>query len=401
MKFMSRHVATPLAVAALLACGAANALDYSGYFRAGPGGTSTKGASRTCYGLPAQGLKFRLGNECDIYGEFGVAQAAKLENVDIKAVVTVDFYNGQTDTQGAVKHIDQMFVEGKGFDILPEAVFWVGKERGRRGDVHIVDTYFTEMLGIGAGVKEIQAGPGKIGFAYYKTDGTKNVNQDDNAGNRFNFEYYDLTVNPGGKLNIVGTYTDATEGAKGYGLNVRHVQDGFFGGSNSLWVQYAQGTASLGSNFGDLTADSRTKAWRIVESPTWQVGPFGGQAIALWGQERSPDAVTGNIEKQTNIALGGRVSYAVTQNFKLLGELGHSRIKPEGQSAAKLTKFTFAPTLAIGPGFWNRPELRLYVTHAKWSGVPGDVVTGQALFDTKNSGKTSGTSYGAQVEYWW
>ncbi|MEW6707560.1 MAG: carbohydrate porin [Pseudomonadota bacterium] len=386
-----RFAAAPLALAATLACSPALAVDWGGYFRAGPGATTTKGTSRACYGLPGPGMKYRLGNECDIYGEFTLSQGMKLENLDTKAVLMTNFWNGATDSGDSKLGIEQLWVETKGVDILPEAVFWIGKERGRRGDVHIVDTFFTEMHGVGAGVKDIPAGPGKLGVAYYKTDGN-----DTNAGHRVNVEYYDLAVNPGGKLHFVGTGTDATDGAKGVGLSVRHTQDGVFGGSNSLWVQYAQGTAALNGNFGNLAADSRTKAWRIVESPSWQLGAFGGQAMLLLQQQKSPDAVTGNIVTQDNLSLGGRVSYALTKNFKLLGELGHSRIKPEGGETAKLTKFTFAPTIATGPGFWNRPELRLYVTHAKWSGVAGSVVTGESVFD----GKTSGTSYGAQVEIW-
>ena len=391
MDTLTRHTLRAAAAAALLACASAQALDYSGYFRAGPGATSTKGVSRACYGLPEAGLKYRLGNECDMYGEFQLGQGMKMDNVDIKANFMTSFYSPATDSGDSKLGVEQMWLEGKGFDILPEATFWIGKERGRRGDVHIVDTFFTQMKGVGAGVRDIGAGPGKLALAYYKTDGNGV-----NAGNRLNVEYYDLTVNPGGKLNFVGTATDATEGAKGVGLSVRHVQDGIFGGGNSLWVQYAQGTASLDSNFGDLSADSRTKAWRIVESPNWQFGAFGGQAILLWKTQKAPDATTGQILKTTATSLGGRVSYALTKNFKLLGEIGHSEIKPEGQATAKLTKYTFAPTLATGPGFWNRPELRLYVTHATWSGVAGSVVTGESVFD----GRTSGTSYGAQVEIW-
>lgn len=381
-----------LAAAALLLMGGhANAFDYGGYFRGGPGATSTKGVSRACYGLPGPGLKYRLGNECDMYGEFILGQSIKVEDIDAKGVLMTNFYNPATDAGDAKLGIEQLWVEGKGFDILPQAVFWIGKERGRRGDVHIVDTFFTEMKGVGAGVKEIPAGPGKLGFAYYKTDGN-----DVNAGHRFNFEYYDIPVNADGKLHFVATATDATEGASGAGLSIRHTQDNFLGGGNTVWVQYAQGTASLSSNFGDLSADRRTKAWRVVESPNWQLGAFGGQAIALWSRQQAPDAATGNVLKQTSISLGGRVSYALTKTFKLLGELGHSEIKPEGRAAAKLTKFTLASALSTGPGFWNRPELRLYVTHANWRNVSGSVVTGESVFDSK----TSGTSYGAQVEIW-
>jgi maltoporin len=391
-----RH-AIALAAATLLA-GSAHALDWNGYFRAGPGATTTKGASRACYGLPGDGLKYRLGNECDIYGEFQLSQDFKADGIDYKAVLMTDFWNGATDLSGDDSthnrlRIEQLYVEGKGFDFAPGATFWIGKERGRRGDVHIVDTFFTQMRGVGGGVKGIEAGPGKLAVAFYGGDTDSG---DTAAARRVNVEYYDIAANPGGKLAFIGTLTDSDVGGKGTALSVRHTQDGLLGGGNSLWLQFAQGSAGLNSNYGNLAADSRTKSWRIADGFNWQQGPFGGQAFAMWAQHRSPDAVTGVVTKQTDTSLGGRISYALTKNFKLLAELGHSEIKPEGQETQKLTKFTFAPTLSTGPGFWNRPELRLYVTHAKWNAAAGNV-TGKAAFD----GKTSGTSYGAQVEIWY
>ena len=85
----------------------------------------------------------------------------------------------------------------------------------------------------------------------------------------------------------------------------------------------------------------------------------------------------------------------VTQHFKLVAEAGYSHYKTDGAAAAKLAKFTLAPTLSVGNGFWDRPELRLYVTTAKWNTGAGNV-TGQAGF----ADKTRGTSAGAQVEWW-
>ena len=52
-------------------------------------------------------------------------------------------------------------------------------------------------------------------------------------------------------------------------------------------------------------------------------------------------------------------------------------------------------TLSTGPGLMDRPEFRLYVTHAKWNKAAGNV-TGEPGYD----GQTSGTSFGAQVEVW-
>ncbi|MGN6528346.1 MAG: carbohydrate porin, partial [Burkholderiaceae bacterium] len=57
----------------LLCASAAHAVDWTGYMRGGPAATTESGHSRQCYGIGE--LKYRLGNECDFYGEFQLAQA--------------------------------------------------------------------------------------------------------------------------------------------------------------------------------------------------------------------------------------------------------------------------------------------------------------------------------------
>lgn len=387
-----RTASVPLTLALTLmsATGTAHALDWSGYFRTGPGLTSGDSA-RACYGLGAgsKGMTYRLGNECDLYGEFQLSQGFKKDAIDYRVTLMTNHYTGATDTNGKGLAIEQLWAEAKGFDVAPQATFWIGKERGRRGDVHIVDTFFVEMAGVGAGFRGQPAGAGKLGAAYYRTDGDAT-----HPGNRFNVEYVGLPANAGGTLNFFGTFTDGdfAGGKTGVGFSIRHDQAKLFGTSlsNTLFLQLAQGSANVNGNFGDLTAGSSAKTWRIVESVNGQSGPIGGQAIVLLARET--DASGRSITSST---VGGRLSYAVTQHFKLVSELGLSQAKPEGGTTAKLAKFTFAPTLSVGPDFWSRPELRLYVTTAKWNAAAGNV-TGQAAF----AGKTNGTSYGAQVEWW-
>lgn len=381
-----------LAAAALaLASGAANAVDWTGYFRAGPGLTSTDNTSRACYspGGGSAGMKYRLGNECDFYGEFQLSQGFQKDGIDYKVVLMTNHYTGATDTNGDGMGIAQMFAEAKGFDIAPEATFWIGKERGRRGDVHIVDTFFVEMVGVGAGFKNQPLGAGKLGVAFYKTDSDATK-----PGNRVNVEYVGVPTGADGALNFFATATkgDFTGGTSGVGLSLRHDQGKLFGTglSNTLFMQYAQGSTALNANFGDLTAGSDAKSWRIVESVNGQSGALGGQAMLLLASEKNGAGVTTD-----SVSVGGRASYAFTRNFKLVSEVGYSQYKADGSSTAKLTKVTIAPTLSVGQDFWARPEFRLYVTSAKWNDAAGNV-TGQAAF----AGKTSGTSYGAQVEWW-
>jgi maltoporin len=410
---MSMRKATHLAAHAALtttlitiAC-PASAVDWGGYFRAGPG-ASKKDSSRACYGLGGPGLKYRLGNECDFYGEFVLSQGLKAEGVDYKAVLMTNLYSPATDTGGvsagttgqaatneSLDHsklgINQMYAQGKGFDIAPETTFWIGKRFYGRADVHIVDTFYTNLSGVGAGA-EIPVGEGKLGIAWFKTDVDSNV-----SGNRINLDYSGLPVNPNGSLRILGTFTSGnfTGGKSGLGLTLQHTQDKFLGlgGANSVWLQYAQGSAGLDGNFGGLASGSDVKGFRVVESFTWQAGPLGGQAQAMWQNDKAAGV------KTDSMSIGGRASYAVSQHFKLIAEAGYSQKKPEGAATQKLAKFTFAPTLSTGPGFWNRPELRLYVTTAKWN-APANAAAGTGGVTGAGDGKTTGTSYGAQVEMW-
>jgi len=388
--------------AGLLAASQANAVDWGGYFRSGPGATSTKDTARQCYGLNGAGLKYRLGNECDFYGEFALSQGFKADGVDVKATLMTNLYNGATDTGDAKLGINQMYFQGTGFDIAPNVTFWAGKRFYGRADVHIVDTFFVNLSGVGAGVDDINIGAGKLNIAWFKDDNTSAATTYAlNSGtgvlsstttsvsmptNRLNLDLHDIGINPGGKLRVVLTlaHGDFTDGKSGAGLTLQHNQDFGGGFSNTLWVQVAQDAAAL--NGTAVATKVSGKGFRIVESPAWQMGALGGQAIALYEQDKDANGV-----KTANMSLGGRVSYGLTKNFKLVGELGLSSTKTDGSDKQTMTKFTFAPTLSTGPDFWTRPELRLYVTAANWN---------DATKVAQGLTKTSGVSYGAQVEWW-
>ena len=392
------------AALALFGATAAHAVDWTGYMRGGPAATDVSGKSRQCFGIGP--LKYRLGNECDFYGEFQLAQAMKADGVDFNAVLMTNYYSPQTESN-ANYGVEQAYVEMKGVDIAPQALFWMGKRRDR-DDVHIVDTFFTNMSGVGAGVENIDVGFGKFGFSGYKNDsaaqyvdGQLDTTAHNNGVGRIHAQLYDIAVNPDGKLRLVATVSKGDsqgglKGQSGYGLNVEHVQDKFFGGGNHIWLQYSQGSTDINQGISDNGAHgSGYKSWRIVESPSWQVGAFGGQAIAMYEHNKAPDnsgAVSNNFW-----TIGGRGSYGITKNVKFLTEIGYSSLKPDGGTAENVTKVTIGPALSTGPDFWKRPELRLYVTFADYNKA--------AAADTANnygytSSKTSAVSYGAQVEIW-
>ncbi len=407
----TRHMtfAAIASVAALLGAPPARAVDFDGYFRAGPGATS-KDAARACYNLGISGGHYRLGNECDFYGEFGLAQSGTVDGVTYKAKVMFNEYNPGTDQGKSSSAFEQMYVEGKGFDIAPETNFWIGKRFYGRADVHILDTFFVRMDGVGAGADNIALAGGKLGVAYFSSDsgagfGDSGTGTSTNPGSRLNADLTEVPVNPGGTLRVTATYTKGNydnalngTGTTGFGLGLQHKQElTGIGGANTLWLQFAQGSAGLDGNFGTMTAPSGVKKWRLVDSVTWQSGPFGGQAVALYGRHDKDDVA--GTAKYDEFSVGGRASYAITKNFKLVAEAGYMEKKPEAQSTQKLAKFTFAPSLATGPAFFNRPELRLYVTTAKWNSA-ANAAAGPAGLTGLGDGKTKGTSYGAQAEIW-
>jgi maltoporin len=267
------------------------------------------------------------------------------------------------------------------------------------------------MSGVGAGVEGIAVGNNgaKFGFSGYKTDGNANENLADfgaigtaqnvtptNGESRLHFQFYDIPVNPGGKLRFIGSYSKAdseggVKGQQGWGATVEHVQENFLGlgGGNHVWLQYAAGSLDLNQGFGNPTADTDNDGWRIVDSPTWQVGSFGGQAIALYQHNKSPGA------SSDQYSIGGRISYAITKNIKWLTELGYAQKNQAHGPTEDLTKLTIGPALSSGPDFWKRPELRLYLTWADWNDAAGA--------DSANNlpgNKNSAVSYGAQVEIW-
>src|SRR5262245_56320142 len=145
MKF---KLATLAAAAALLST-TAGAVEWGGYARVGPGqkqnercfngGSSNPALSLGSLGsqAPGHGGIGRLGNECATYGEFQLSQGMKAGDVDYKALLMTNFFSdGGSEADGILTHVNQLYVEGKGYDIAPGQTFWIGRRFYHRADVH-------------------------------------------------------------------------------------------------------------------------------------------------------------------------------------------------------------------------------------------------------------------------
>ena len=392
-----------VAMASALTCGSAFALESNGYFRAGPGATK-KDAARACYGLQGPGLKYRLGNECDFYGEFFFSEKFNLEGVETKVQFTPNLWNGGTDSNDAKLGLAEMFVEGTGFDVAPEAKFWIGKRYYNRHDVHINDYYYWNNSGLGGGIEDIALGSSvKMAAAYHSKGDTTLASDSFNGLNtqRLSLRVYDIPVNPNGKLEtelvfLRGSSPSGDNEGSGHALFVQHTQGGILGGFNKLAFMTGK-DAGFGGNFvptyRDANDGAKGKDWRLVDQIF--IAPEGSNwsGLATVGiQQIKPDGG----DKQRWMTFGVRPQYNFSDNFSLAVEFGHDRTKTDGGDTAKLTKLTVAPQLSLSRGFWARPVFRAFATYADWNDAAGDAGTGGTF-----GSDTDGMSFGIQVEAWW
>ena len=391
----------------LLAPLSASALEFAGYLRSGVG-NSLNGGKQSCFKLPGAEAKYRLGNECEQYAELELRQ--DVYSFDDGSVLSVDGmaslynqYDRQLTFQGdnGSARLPQLYAQWSNLPGLNGGSLWAGRRYYKRNDIHISDFYYWNQSATGAGIEDVLIGGLKYSYALSRKD---NLYQE-NYVTRHDFNVAGFNTNPGGELELGLSYLDKperTDAHSGWAITAQHVQSEFLGGKNKFAVQYGEGSGTGLGYTGDFRLDNSSKRYRIVEFFDWQVTPrVGGQVEAVYQKDFRPDG--GNQEW---LSLGVRPTYAISEQFKLVTELGHDQVKA-ADGTRKLSKFTFAPTWSPkGPGFWTRPEVRLYYTYASWNAAAqraaNEFDAGSALSDSGAFGSARhGSNAGLQVEYWW
>jgi maltoporin len=92
------------------------------------------------------------------------------------------------------------------------------------------------------------------------------------------------------------------------------------------------------------------------------------------------------VQHRQRILAGARMSYALFDKVKLPADMGHDHVAPQNGDVRRLTKFTGAVALTTAPGYVDRPELRLFFTHAHWNGVHGTALSGYTVGLTFENG---------------
>ena len=385
----------------------AYSLEFTGYVRTGVGGASS-GGSQGCFQLPGSPSKYRLGNECEQLAELQLAQdlikpgdGSTLSVVGMAQLFAGYGHTPQFTGQHGYSRMVQMYAQWRDMPVLNGGAFWAGRRYYRRNDIHISDYFYWNQSATGFGFDEVAIGDLKYSYVFSRKD---NVFQEPYI-NRHDFNVGGFKSNVGGELEFGVSYLqrpDSRDAHSGWSVAAQHKQKGFLGGLNTFALQYGRGPGTALGYTGDPALDNGNQSWRAVEYFDWQLTPrFGGQFQVVYQKDRRPD---GN--DQDWLSVGVRPVYAFSDHFKLITELGRDQIDAPG-GTRKLSKFTIAPTWSpAGPGFWQRPEIRLYYTHARWNRAAqraaNEIAAGSALSENGAFGSAlHGSNFGVQVEYWW
>lgn len=419
-------------VAAFAAQSAMAGVDFNGYLRSGSG-SSSKNGKETCFRLNgdsalaqgAVGGAGRLGNECDTYGEIALGSSMGESDGTKFGVHTLLAFGAQQnqDYEQSVPAWREAYTTAQGFGqgAFAKATAWVGKRYYNRKDVHIVDMFWLEVTGPGAGVENIDLGVGKFSYALMRAGDSDWVNMGgtDTQGlgratiinnptkQKINHDFRLEGINLGkaGSLSmganlIQSNNSSATGGDKnGWSAWVSH--SNVFGGvQNGLTFQIARDAGTL-NGAGLWWADSsltKHDAWRVIDAANFEFAEkWNGQAFLAYGKEEFPWQPT-----RTSASFVVRPVYHYTDTFSIAVEAGHSQASGVGVSN-HLNKLTIAPQISMGSGFYSRPVLRAYYTMASWNKNGASACTGRDCLVgvTSFANETSGSSYGVQMEAWW
>lgn len=433
--------ALPLAAAIsaiVFSAGAAAAeVDFSGYVRSGLG-MSGSGGDQWAYQATGSGSKYRLGNETDTYMELGLGSNLWEDgDKSFRFESRMAYKTFQNKDWAAMQGHDwnemalrEAYVKGDNlFESMPGASIWAGQRFYQRQDIHMIDFYYYDVSGPGAGLENIDVGLGKLNLAWTQNNDESDFQTGHGrfVGNMFDARLNDIAVNTDGFLQLGLTYGTASENKNsealrgkeksGYMLTAEHTQTNFFGGFNKFVVQYAtdaMSTWQMGASgkTEPLDKDVDQSLLRIIDHGAFDLpdSNFSMSYVAMMNK-LSNDPDTG----RTWYTVGVRPQYHWNQVMSTAVELGHDRVKFDKNASGvdagktyKMNKVTVAQQWSAGDSVWARPTIRVFGTYAKWNDKQalngfrdGDGNFDAVAYNEKFGSSKDGFTFGVQMEAWW
>ena len=438
---LRKQVPLAIAVAAGILSAQAGAVDFKGYARSGIGWTGS-GGEQQCFQATGAQSKYRLGNECETYAEIKLGQEVWKEGdksfyFDTNVAYSVAQQNDWEATDPAFREAN---VQGKNLiEWLPGSTIWAGKRFYQRHDVHMIDFYYWDISGPGAGIENVDLGFGKLSLAatrsqeaggsYIFTSNDIYSKYKDTANDVFDVRLAGLETNPDGVLELGVDYGRANktdgysfaDGASkdGWMFTAEHTQS-MLKGYNKFVVQYATDamtTQGKGLSQGSFTGNDYDKDAEIGavdnrinnNGDLWRVLDHGaislGEKVDLMyvGMYQNIDRDDGNGTKWWTV--GVRPMYKWTPIMSTLMEVGYDNVKSQKTGDTNNQyKITLAQQWQAGDSIWSRPAIRVFATYAKWDekwGYDNGIAYKDTSAKTYSRGDNDEWSFGAQMEIWW
>ncbi|MFM4701952.1 maltoporin [Aeromonas bivalvium] len=408
------------AVTAALASQAAFAVDFHGYFRSGVG-ISEDGDMQTFEKFKVG----RLGNENETYGEVQLGQ--EVYNKDGKSfyvdsmVAMVSNQSNDWEGTGTSCNFDtkqceddatfalrQFNVQAKGvLGFAPEATLWAGKRYYQRHDIHISDFYYWDVSGAGAGIENIQAGPGKVSLAWTRSDAGELNNNILDARYAGIPLWSDASLELGVDYAIANPTDDqekVNDDIKDGVMVTAELTQNLLGGFNKTTLQYmsdSYATLPIYYGAGNWTSQDGASGdgFRIINWGVLPVGDkveFGHQLVYGQSNDVTIDGVTGSDADTFSVVV--RPMYKWDDIQKTILELGYYRdtkdVRDQDSTDSSGQKYTIAQAWSAGSSFWARPEIRVFASYLKSGGDNGQTFNG-----SNNDDNT--WNFGIQAEAWW
>jgi maltoporin len=402
---LKRAAGVMLLVAALSANVFADSdFEFKGYLRAGAVYNQNMNAINTGLFEPDSGDVNKIGRLG--VGENNFLEAELVKNFKVGkswAKAHIMFAHSTTDTPtfSGSTAVRQAFVEMGGMPLSPNATFWIGKKFNGRDDIHILDKYWRVQSGTGLGVQNILNGNMDISFVTGANNGPADKDGGEVANATLDMRYRIQNAGPG-TLELEGAYTilngnsdtDVTNADNGLQVAAIYGMNSFFNlasGFSKAAVQYGinsaagnVGDAQDGNNGKDGDAMYRLLAYGLANvGENWQIMP------SVVYESKMPDA-----GKDTSVlSLAVRPVYKINNNISLQIEGGYA-IEDNGTDSYSKYKITAAPTMKLDTnGFFNRPELRVFVTYIGQDKELGKVSRGAGDDESE-------IRFGSQAEVW-
>lgn len=396
----------PLAGAILGALLSSNAIaedspvEFYGYMRGGVG-LSTESGANNKWEVNKVG---RLGNENDLYGEFGLKKEVYAED-DVSFVVDsmLAYWEGQ-DENSTDRNVDvvQLNVQANGLFADKDITLWAGDRYYQRHDVHIVDNYYWDVSGIGGGIEHINLGPGKLSFALIQDTVANDIEDGkETTAVIVDIRYAGIPLWNKADLEVGVDYhygheraeqsLDADDSVMLTASLTQNLNTGF----NKTILQvansgYAEQMTTYGHGNGLVrdVANNDAEGFRVINWGVLSVGDnieFGHSI-----RYAAATNVDGTDTDDSTLSVVIRPMYKWNDLMRTIVEVGGFTETINDIDSAG-SKFTIAQAWAPRSGFWSRPEIRVFATY---------------LNDAKNDNafaphENSELSVGMQAEAWW